>query len=41
MDCISQEGKSLVVEENGKKRVVVNNFLFQKYSKGNDKKKQD
>ncbi len=40
MDCISQEGKSLVVEENGKKRVV-NNFLFQKYSKGNDKKKQD
>ncbi len=38
MDCISQEGKSLVVEENGKKRVV-NNFLFQKYSKGNDKNK--
>lgn len=38
MECISQEGKSLVVEENGKKRVV-NNFLFQKYSKGNDKKK--
>lgn len=40
MECISQEGKSLIVEENGKKRIV-NNFLFQKYSKGNDKKKQD
>lgn len=31
MDCISQEGKSLVVEENEKKRVV-NNFLYQKYT---------
>ena len=41
MDCISQEGKSLIVEENGKKRRVVNNFLFQKYSKENEKKKQD
>lgn len=40
MNCVSQEGKRLVVEENGKKRVL-NNFLFQKYSKGNDKKKQD
>lgn len=40
MNCISQEGKSLVVEENEKKRVL-NNFLFQKYSKENDKKKQD
>lgn len=40
MDCISQEGKSLVVEQNGKRRVV-NSFLFEKYSKGNDKKKQD
>lgn len=38
MDCISQEGKSLVVEENKKKRVV-NNFLYQKYSKGNGKNK--
>ena len=40
MDCISQEGKSLVVEENGQRRIV-NNLLFEKYSKGNDKKKQD
>lgn len=40
MNCVSQEGKSLVVEENEKKRVL-NNFLFQKYSKENDKKKQD
>lgn len=32
MNCISQEGKRLVVEENGKKRVL-NNFLFQKYTK--------
>ena len=40
MNCISQEGKSLVVEQNGKRRVV-NSFLFEKYSKGNDKKKQD
>lgn len=40
MNCVSQEGKRLVVEENGKKRVV-NNFLFQKYSKGNYRKKQD
>ena len=31
MDCISQEGKSLVVEENGRKRVV-NHFLYQKYT---------
>ena len=38
MNCISQEGKRLVVEEKGKKRVL-NNFLFQKYSKGNDKNK--
>lgn len=40
MNCISQSGKSLVVEENGKKRIV-NNFLYQKYSHGNDKKKKD
>lgn len=40
MECISQEGKSLIVEENGKKRTV-NQFLFQKYSKVNVKKKQD
>lgn len=40
MTCVSQEGKRLVVEENGKKRVL-NNFLFQKYSKGNYRKKQD
>lgn len=32
MNCISQEGKRLVVEENGKKRVL-NNLLFQKYTK--------
>lgn len=32
MNCISQEGKRLVVEEKGKKRVL-NNFLFQKYTK--------
>ena len=41
MNCVSQEGKSLIVEENGKKRRVVNNFLFQRYSKGNYRKKQD
>lgn len=32
MNCISQEGKSLVVEENEKKRIV-NSLLFQKYEK--------
>lgn len=32
MNCVSQEGKRLIVEENGKKRVL-NNFLFQKYTK--------
>lgn len=40
MECISQEGKSLIVEENGKKRRVVNNFLFQKYSKVKNKEKE-
>lgn len=36
MECISQEGKRLIVEENGKKRVL-NNFLYQKYSKVKNK----
>ena len=40
MNCVSQEGKRLVVEENGKKRSL-NNYLFMRYTKGNDKKKQD
>lgn len=38
MNCVSQEGKRLVVEENSKKRVL-NNLLFLKYSKANDKNK--
>ena len=39
MTCVSQNGKKLIVENNNKKKVV-NNFLFQKYSKVKNKKKE-
>lgn len=40
MTCISQKGKKLIVETNSKKKVV-NNFLYQRYSKVKNKIKQD